>query len=65
MLVYQLQGLILLTSELLIHDKSIDSVCDNHIDSGDYVAVEGGNQRWNSNGLPNLLCSFAERLQDL
>ena len=41
----------MLTSEFLLHDKSIDPVCDNHIESGDSVAVkEEDNQGWNKVG---------------
>jgi hypothetical protein len=65
LLVYRFQESVLLTGEFLLHDESIDPVRDNHIDSGDSVAVEEDNQGWNSNGLPDLLGSCAERLQDL
>lgn len=65
LLVYQFQESVLLTGEFLLHDESIDPVRDNHIDSRDSVAVEEDNQGWNSNGLPDLLDSCAERLQDL
>ena len=44
MIVYQFQRSILLTCEPLLHDKSIDPVRDNHIESRDSVAVEEDNQ---------------------
>lgn len=40
LLVYQFQKSVLLTGEFLLHDESINSVRDNHVDSGDSVAVE-------------------------
>ena len=43
LLVYQFQKSVLLTGEFLLHDESINSVRDNHVDSGDSVAVEEDN----------------------
>lgn len=45
MTVYQLERSILLTREFLLHDKSINSVRDNYIESRDSVAVAEDNQK--------------------